>query len=136
ICEVFKTSEVFLRGGLPARLLYSRDETVAGHVAEANAADAELAINRAGPATYLAAALDADPLARQHLDFVGGPPAGLQFLQLSPVLDVLCFGRHSLGHFLSLWAPSIDVALIALILPRLPRARRRREGIPGPRSRS
>src|SRR2546430_17548215 len=71
-----------LAGGLPARLLDSRDETVAGHVAEADAADAELAIDGAGSAAYLAASLDADTLAGQHLDFVRSSPAGLQFFQL------------------------------------------------------
>src|SRR5439155_11273506 len=82
-------------------LLDSRDETVAGHVAEADAADAELAIDGAGSAAYLTASLDADALTGQHLDFIRGPTTGLQFFQLSCIFDVLCFGRHSLGHFLS-----------------------------------
>src|SRR5260370_39895358 len=40
---------------LPACLLDAGDQTVAGHIAEANAADAELAIHRPGPSTQLAA---------------------------------------------------------------------------------
>src|SRR5205085_8441603 len=48
----------------PARFLDARDQAVAGHVAEADAADAELAVHRARPAAQPAAQADADLVAR------------------------------------------------------------------------
>src|SRR5947207_7418269 len=70
--------------GLPARLLDTGNQTGAGQVAEADAADAELAIHSACPATQFAAALHPNPFARRHLDRVGSPPAGLQLRHLPP----------------------------------------------------
>src|SRR4051812_32372013 len=48
----------------PAGLADAGDEAVAGHVAEADPADAELAVHGPRPAAQLAAHLDADLLAR------------------------------------------------------------------------
>src|SRR6266566_3176647 len=62
----------------PARLLHAGNQPVAGHVAETNATDAELAIDRPSAATELAAAADANPFPRRHLDLVRGFSAGLQ----------------------------------------------------------
>src|SRR5437868_5848594 len=52
---------------LPTRLPHSRNQSLVGHVAETNAADAELAIDRAGPAAQPAAHTNADALARGQL---------------------------------------------------------------------
>src|SRR5690349_7232010 len=78
----------------PTRLLNAGDEALAGHVAEADAADAELAVHRPRPPAQLAAALDPDLLAHRHLHRGAGLPAGLQLRQLLAELDVLRFGRH------------------------------------------
>ena len=86
-------SDLFVKQ-LPARFLDTGDQTIAGHVAETDAADAELAIHGPCSPTQIAAARDANPLAGQHLDLVGSPSTGLVFLYLSAELDVLCFGRH------------------------------------------
>src|SRR5262249_24988146 len=48
----------------PARLRDARDQPVTGHAAETDAADAELAVDGAGPAAQAAAQPDADLLAR------------------------------------------------------------------------
>src|SRR5262249_24370462 len=50
----------------PAGLLDARNQPVAGHVPEADPADAELAIHGPGPAAQPAAQADLDALARQH----------------------------------------------------------------------
>src|SRR5689334_18005873 len=78
----------------PTRLLDAGYQPVAGQVAEADAADAELAIHRPRPPTQLAATLDAYLFPGQHRDPVGGTPAGRQLRQLPAVFDVLCFGSH------------------------------------------
>src|SRR5262245_35997957 len=83
---------------LPASLPDTGDEPVAGQFAEADAADAELAIDCPRPAAQLAAALNANLFARRHLDLAGSPPAGLQLRHLLPAFDVLCFGSHDFGR--------------------------------------
>src|SRR2546426_7120021 len=82
---------------LPARFLNARDQAGTGQVAEADAANAELAIHRSCPAAQLAAALDPNLFAGKHLDFVGSLPAGVQFRHLPTEFDVLCFGSHGLS---------------------------------------
>src|SRR5438105_217710 len=54
-------------GVLPTGFLDARDEAVAGHVAEADAADAELPVHGPRPAADPAAVPHADHLARLHL---------------------------------------------------------------------
>src|ERR1700675_868127 len=70
----------------PARFLDAGNQAVARHVAEADAANAEFAIDGARPAAQLAAQANADALARRHLDLVRSAPAGLElghaFLEL------------------------------------------------------
>src|SRR5690242_11280899 len=53
---------------LPAGLGHAGDQAAAGHVPEADPANAELAVHRPRPAAQLAAQADADALARRHLD--------------------------------------------------------------------
>src|SRR5579859_8053231 len=57
--------------GLPARLPHAGDEPLVGHVAEANAAQAELAIDRPRPATQPATHADTDLVARPKLGLGG-----------------------------------------------------------------
>src|SRR5262245_46990700 len=78
----------------PAGLLDAGDQPVAGHAAEADPADAELAVHRPRPAAQLAAQPDADALARRELHLVGAPLPGLELGQLLAELHVLRFGRH------------------------------------------
>src|SRR5438132_4813319 len=59
---------------LPACFLDAGNETVAGHIAEADAADTELAVHGAGPAANAAAKADANSIARPQLRFVRLPP--------------------------------------------------------------
>jgi outer membrane murein-binding lipoprotein Lpp len=80
--------------GLPTGFPHTRYQTIAGQIAEANAADAELALDGAGPAADLAAALDPNAFARQHLDLVGCSQARLQLEALLAVSDILCSSRH------------------------------------------
>src|SRR5947209_5750703 len=94
-------SVIMVASPSPTRLLDARDQAVAGQVAEADAADAELPVHRPRPAAHLAAQADADLLARQHLDLVGGLLAGLQLGQLLPELDEFCFGCHGLPCYAS-----------------------------------
>src|SRR2546422_487848 len=56
-------------GKAPAGLLHAGDQPLAGHVAEADAADAELAVIGAGPPAQPAAQADADavPRLQDHL---------------------------------------------------------------------
>src|SRR5919108_2326932 len=61
-----RLSVIMVGAPSPAGLLDAGDQAVAGHVAEADAADAELAVDGAGPAAQLAAQPDADHLARRH----------------------------------------------------------------------
>src|SRR5207248_5244989 len=91
---------------LPARLHHAGDEAVAGHVAEADASYAELAVHRPRPAAQPAAEADADALARLHfLGRVGLFPAGLQGRHLAAEFHGFGFGTHnrfySLGYFSS-----------------------------------
>src|SRR5438876_9850356 len=53
---------VVLPFALPGSLADARDHAVAGHVPEADAADAELPVDGPGPAAQLAAEPDLDPL--------------------------------------------------------------------------
>jgi hypothetical protein len=59
-----------LSGGLPARLLDSRNQPLVGHPSKANAAYAELAIDGPGSAAEAAAHPDLDPVARPEF-FLG-----------------------------------------------------------------
>src|SRR5271166_2697912 len=52
----------------PACSLDARNQSVAGQIAEADPANAKLAIHRPRPAAQLAAHADLDSLARQHGD--------------------------------------------------------------------
>src|SRR3954469_3720377 len=65
---------VIMVAASPTRLFDAGDQPVARHIAEADPADAELAVHRPRPAAQLAAALDADLLARRHLHLVGSLP--------------------------------------------------------------
>src|SRR3954451_3226302 len=87
-------SVIMVGGPSPAGLLDARDQPVAGHVAEADPADAELAVDGARPAAQLAPQPDADLLARQHLDLVRRALAGLELGQLLLELHDLRFGCH------------------------------------------
>src|SRR5690348_1193253 len=78
----------------PASLLDARDQAIAGHVAETDAADAELAVDRPRPAAQLAAQANADALARRHFDLRIRLAAGFQLRQLLAELDVFRFGGH------------------------------------------
>src|SRR5919197_1288280 len=59
-------SVIMVHAPSPAGLFDARDQSVAGHVAETDAADAELAIHRPGPATQPTPALDPNPLPGRH----------------------------------------------------------------------
>src|SRR5688500_6128879 len=69
-------------GSSPARLGDAGDHAVARQVAEADAADAELAVDGARPTAQLAAPADADALARRHLHLVRRLPPLFQLLDL------------------------------------------------------
>src|SRR5207249_2956645 len=73
---------VIMGAVLPTRFLDAWDQAVAGHVAEADAADAELPIHRPRPSTQLAAQAHANLLARQHLHFIGRALTRLQLREL------------------------------------------------------
>src|SRR5207253_3368438 len=88
---------------LPARFADTRDQAVARQIAEADPADAELAVHGPRPAAHLAAVLDADERPRlEHLVYV--PLGRVGLLQLALVdlhrlelLLVPCYfrvGRH------------------------------------------
>src|SRR2546421_8165790 len=62
-----RESVIMVGSPSPAGLGHARDQSVAGHVAETDAADAELAVDGPRPAAQAAAQADADPLARQQL---------------------------------------------------------------------
>src|SRR5579884_11031 len=82
---------------LPAGLAQAGDKPVAGEVAEADAADAELAEDRPGPAAQFAAEPDANPLARLHqlLGVVLAVALRLfQLLKLAFEADALGGNRH------------------------------------------
>src|SRR5579871_5075837 len=88
-------SVIMLRVPSPASLLDARNQAIAGHVAETNTADAELAIDGPRPAAQPAAQPDANPLARRHLHLGIGLPAGLQLRHLLAKTDTFCFSRHA-----------------------------------------
>src|SRR4051794_847764 len=79
---------------LPARLLHAGDQTLVGHVAEADAAQAELAVDRAGPAAQPAAHADADAVARAELRLGRLALGEFQLLELAEELNVLGVGGH------------------------------------------
>src|SRR4051794_7081198 len=87
-------SVIIARPPSPASLGDARDQPVAGHVAEADPADAELPIHGPGPAAQPAAQADADQLARGHLDLVRGPLVGLELGHLVLEPHHLRFRRH------------------------------------------
>src|SRR5690348_17297675 len=89
-----RLSVIMVGSPSPAGLLDAGNQAVAGHVAEADAADAELAVDGARPAAQLAAQPDADALARRHLDGAVRLAAGLQLGQLLLEADELRFGGH------------------------------------------
>src|SRR5262249_41748037 len=78
----------------PAGLLDAGDQPVAGHVAEADTANPELAVDRPRPAAQPAAEPDLDALARRHLHLVRVALAGLQLGHLLLESRHLRFGRH------------------------------------------
>src|SRR5690348_12111016 len=67
---------------LPAGFLDARDQAVAGHIAEANAAHAELAVHRPSPAAQPAAEADANLVARPEFRLGRVAPRRLQLRQL------------------------------------------------------
>src|SRR5262245_34404467 len=73
----------------PAGLLDARNQPVAGHAAEADPADAELAVDRPRPAAQLAAQPQPDHLPRLHLDLLRVTLVRLQLGQPAAELDVL-----------------------------------------------
>src|SRR5260370_9654752 len=82
----------------PARLGDAGDQPVAGHVPEADAADAELAVDRPRPPAQLAAQADADDVARPHgPHLLVAAARRLQPGHLFLVLDELRLGRHVLA---------------------------------------
>src|SRR5262249_18133333 len=87
---------------LPTRFLDARDQAEVGHLAEADAANAELAIDGAGPPAQPAAKADANPVARPELALVRLPPRFLHLHQLPPVLHHRRFRGHNpsrrVGH--------------------------------------
>src|SRR5207302_9799922 len=78
----------------PTRFLDAGDQPVAGHVAEADAADAELAIHGAGPAAQPAAHTDADLVARAQLVLGRVALVGLDPGQVAAEFNQLRFGGH------------------------------------------
>src|SRR3954452_20726256 len=86
----------------PARLFDARNQPAARHVAEADAADAELAVHGPRSATQPAAQTDLDAIARRHelarvalfgfLPHLG--PMNLEGFHLVPELHVLRFDSH------------------------------------------
>src|SRR5690242_11038013 len=86
---------------LPARLGDAGDEPVAGHAAEADPADAELAVDGPGPAAQPAAQPDADLFPRRHLDLVRLALARLELGHLPLELRNLRFGSHKCFRLLT-----------------------------------
>src|SRR6516162_4771963 len=89
-----RESVIMVGSSSPAGLRDAWDQAVAGHAAETDAADAELAVDRPRPAAQPAAQPDADLLARQELVLLRVALVRLQLLHALDELDVLCFGRH------------------------------------------
>src|SRR5581483_3630121 len=82
-------------GYLPARFLDAGDQALQGHVPEANAAHAELAVDGARPAAQPAAHADADPVARPELLGLGRVAlGGVELGQVAVELDEMSFGGH------------------------------------------
>src|SRR5262245_50315865 len=86
-------SVIMARLLLPAGLLDAGDQAEAGHVPEADAADAELPVDRPRPAADPAAQPDADHLAGLHLDLAFA--VLLQAVQVTQQFDSFGVGRHS-----------------------------------------
>src|SRR5215218_5883615 len=80
--------------GSPARFLDARDQALQGHVPETDPAQAELAVDGAGPAAEPAAQADADPVPRLQLGLGRVFPGLLNLLELSVKLDVLGIRGH------------------------------------------
>src|SRR5262249_48367761 len=79
----------------PAGLLDARDQAVAGHAAEADPADAELAVHGPRPPAQSAAEADADLVAGPELLLVGRPLLVLlQRFQLAEVFGAFGGGGH------------------------------------------
>src|SRR5579884_2204130 len=88
-------SVIMVVGPSPARLGDAGDQPVAGHVAEADAADAELAVHRPRPPAQFAAQPDADDVARPHgPHLLVAAARRFQARHLLLILDVLRLGRH------------------------------------------
>src|SRR5947208_15375912 len=79
----------------PARLLDAGNQSVGRHVAEADPADAKLAVDGPRPAAQLAAQPHADALARRELDLGGVLLVGLPLRHLLLEPDILRFGSHA-----------------------------------------
>src|ERR1051325_11477142 len=75
---------------LPAGLGHTGDQALARHVAEADAAEAELAVNRPRPAAQPATQADANSVARPQLALGRLAAGNLKLLELPLVFDVLC----------------------------------------------
>src|SRR5437762_54906 len=99
----------FTLRALPTRFSHAADQTARRHVAEANAANAELAIHRPRPAAQTAAHADLDLVPRPHLDLGRIFLVSLQLLELAVKLNVFRVGGHSrsLGVVAAktLWTP-------------------------------
>src|SRR5262245_25887249 len=79
----------------PTRFPHTWDHAVAGHIPETNPANAELAIDRPGPAAQSTAISDADLLPRQHLRLLGVAPVRLELGHLLLELRRFRRGRHT-----------------------------------------
>src|SRR5438552_1885912 len=79
-CPRLRVGLVFLS---PACFLDAGDESVARHVAEANTADAELAVHSPRPAAQAAAEADANPVPRPQLRFGRIAPRRFELRQLA-----------------------------------------------------
>src|SRR5262249_2795464 len=80
MCVSMSASGAVIMGAFlsAARLRHAGNEPVAGHVAEADAANAKFAVHRPRASAQPAAQPDADLVARPHLRLVGLPLAELQ----------------------------------------------------------
>src|SRR5262245_5874695 len=94
-----RLSVIMMGSSSPARLLDARNQPVVGHAAEADPADAELAVHGPGSPAQLAAQTNADSVARA--EFLGlaflGEPVGVEKGQVLAESCVLCVGCHVVG---------------------------------------
>src|SRR5437870_9890252 len=79
----------------PARFHDAGNQSVGRHVAEADPADAELAIDSARPPAQLAAPPHTDALARRELDLGGVLLVRFPLRHLLPEPDIFRFGSHT-----------------------------------------